>query len=504
MSKKFIDKIRLGAGRSLMVGNVPDQVVGIVGTCNTGKCGLEVEKFGLFESATPNFQTFYPEVKNVADIKPSDDQYITPVFRMLSEVIVRKSYNPVDFSMNGVLKNSMNKLLGQTVFPNHEAIVGNELGSVSKVFWQDSYKTKAGVVVPAGINGVFKIDAKSHPLIARNILMEPPAIHSNSVTVEFEWEKSHPSMDLDTFRSKLGQMHADGQLVRRIATNIRNYHETSLVAHGADPFAQLVNEKGNINNADYANSVYSLAALDKEKPKMYYFNYREDLLTLNSNTHEEHSEETNQNPSDMKLKLTSAHVALLAFLAIQLKAGETETEVELTADQLKGLNDKLAAGETSATELATAKTKITELEGQVTAKAGEVTTLTGKVTNLETEVTALKEADKTRITALKAEAKRVYTALKADKADAAILASFESATPELLTAQIKQYTEELENKFPSSCGDCGSKNVSKASATLGAGAEGGKGEDGKITLKSDADVEKEFLEGNAPKFSLDK
>ena len=286
MSKKFIDKIRLGSGRSLMVGNVPDQVANVVGTCSTGKCDLGVEKFGLFESATPNFETYYPDVKDAASIKPENDEFITPIFRMLSEVIVRKSYNPVDFSMNSVLKNSMNKLLGQTVYPNHEALIGNELGSVSKVFWQESYTTKAGVKVPAGINGVFKIDAKAHPNVARKILMDPPAIHSNSVTVEFEWEQSHPKMDLNEFRSKIGTYGADGQLIRRIATYVRNYHETSLVPHGADPFAQKVDEKGKINNADYANSVYSLAAQDKEKPRLFYFDYREDLLTLNSNTHE--------------------------------------------------------------------------------------------------------------------------------------------------------------------------------------------------------------------------
>ncbi len=501
---KFIDKIRLGSGRSLMVGNVPEKAQQVVGSCSTGKCDLGIESFGLFESATPNFQTYYPDIKNAADIKPEDDQYITPIFRMLSEVIVRKSYNPVDFSMNDVLKNSMKKLLGQTIFPNHEAVVGNELGSVSKVFWQDSYKTKSGIVVPAGINGVFKIDAKSHPLIARNILMDPPAIHSNSVTVEFEWEPSHSFSDINDFRNNLGKMGADGKLVRRIATNIRNYHETSLVAHGADPFAQKVDDKGNINNADYANSVYSLAAQDKEKPKLYYFNHREDLLTLNSNTDDQQSEETNQNSSDMKIKLTTAHAALLALFALSIKAGESETEVELTADQLKLLNDKLTAGATHEANLTTAEAEVTRLKGEATTKDTQISGLTTKVTGLEGEINTLKEADKPRVTKLREEAKRVYTALKGDKVDAAIVASFETSTPELLTAQLKQYNEELELKFPDTCGDCGSNNVSKASAKLGEGAEGGKKDHVKIKLKSDADVEAEFQSGSAPKFVLDK
>jgi hypothetical protein len=501
---KYIDRIRLGAGRSLMIGNVPDTIAGLIGSCSTGKSELGIEKFGLFESATPNFQTYYPEIKNITDIQPSDDQYITPMFRMLSEVIVRKNTNPVDFTAENVLKNSMNKLLGQTIFPNHEAIIGNELGSVSRVFWQDSYKTKSGVVVPAGINGVFKIDAKSHPKIARNILMDPPSIHSNSVTVEFEWEKSHPSLSLDDFRAKLGSMGSDGHLIRRIATNIRNYHETSLVAHGADPFAQKVDDKGNIANADYANSVYSLAAQDKERPKLYYFNYREDLLTLNSNTHEHNSEDNQINETNMKLKLTSAHAALLALFALSITAGETSTEVELSDDMLNKLNEKLTAGETLETQLAAAKGEVETLKVSDTANLTKVNTLTSEVSALQTEIGTLKASAKVGIDKLRTEAKRVYTALKADGADKTILTSFETAGEELLTAQIKQYTEELENKFPSTCSDCGSHNVSKASAKLGDGTGEGEGET-KITLKSDTEVEADFLSiGNTAKFILDK
>ena len=88
MSKKFIDKIRLGSGRSLMVGNVPEKAQEVVGSCSTGKCDLGIEKFGLFESATPNFQTYYPDIKNAADIKPEDDQYINPIFRKIGRAHV--------------------------------------------------------------------------------------------------------------------------------------------------------------------------------------------------------------------------------------------------------------------------------------------------------------------------------------------------------------------------------------------------------------------------------
>jgi len=201
--------------------------------------------------------------------------------------------------------------------------------------------------------------------------------------------------------------------------------------------------------------------------------------------------------------LTSAHAALLAFLSITLAAGETEKEVELSADQLKQLNDKFSEAGTTATKLTAAEAEVSKLKGEATTKDTEITGLKEKITTLEGEVTSLKNADAGRVTKLRDEAKRVYTALKADKADASILASFDKADEAVLTANIKQYTEELETKFPSTCSDCGSHNVSKASATLGEGAEGGKKPEG-IKLKTDAEVEKEFLDGAAPKFALDK
>ena len=89
-----------------------------------------------------------------------------------------------------VLKKSMQMLIGQTINIDHEIAVGNAIGAVSEVFWQPAYKTKSGIEVPAGINAVLKIDGKSNPRIARGVMMDPPSIHSNSVTVRFKWEPS--------------------------------------------------------------------------------------------------------------------------------------------------------------------------------------------------------------------------------------------------------------------------------------------------------------------------
>lgn len=128
-------------------------------------------------------------------------------------------------------------LLGQTVNCDHETNIGNAIGAVSQVMWQESYKD-GHFTIPAGINGILKIDGKANPRIARGILMEPPSIHSNSVTVQFKWDKSHPGMEDGEFYQKLGTYDSKGEMVRRIVTEVVRYLETSLVSHGADSFAQ--------------------------------------------------------------------------------------------------------------------------------------------------------------------------------------------------------------------------------------------------------------------------
>lgn len=492
MAKKFIDKVTLSSGMSLMLGNKPEQIC--LGKICVDKPQLEINKFGLFESSTPNFETFYPQIKSAEDIKPKDSDFIYPVFRMLSEVIVRKSYNPVDFSMNGVLKSSMKKLLGQTVYPNHDAIVGNELGSVSEVEWQESYKAKNGIIIPAGINATLKIDALSHPNVARKIQMEPPAIHSNSVTVEFEWEMSHPSLTSDEFWRAIGTLGKDGKLIRRIASNIRNYHETSFVPHGADPFAQKTDDKGKITNPEYANSVYSLSAQGKERPSFYYFNYREDLINLSSNT-SENLEDINNLNQMKKITILASQLALANILAVQFN-GQPSVEVELTDDNLAKLNEKLSAGDKAETELANAKTQLSETQTQLAAKTAEATTLTSKVTELTGKVTTLENSAKTSLDGFREKVKTAYTALKGESAEQAILTNIANADEALLTTLHKQYTEELEQKFPSTCNDCHSTNISKASSKTGQGV-GEQKPKGPIQLADDSSIEEELTNENS-------
>jgi hypothetical protein len=106
---------------------------------------------------------------------------------------------------------------------------------VSNVAWDETGDQFGGV---PGINAEYKIDALMNPRIARGLLMDPPAIHSTSMTVLFEFEFSHPDLvEQGRFWQLLGD-EVEGSIVRLIVTKIQEYWEASLVFPGADRFAK--------------------------------------------------------------------------------------------------------------------------------------------------------------------------------------------------------------------------------------------------------------------------
>lgn len=174
--------------------------------------------------------------EKVADILPKDEEYITVNFRALSKTIVEGHW--IDWSKDNVLKDSLSKLLGATVYPNHEfSDINNWLGSVSNVEWDETGANSEGI---AGINAEYKIDALMNPRIARGLLMKPPAIHSTSMTVLFKFEPSHTDIWNESrwrFVELLGE-EIEGEIVRFIVTEILEYWEASLVFQGADRLAK--------------------------------------------------------------------------------------------------------------------------------------------------------------------------------------------------------------------------------------------------------------------------
>lgn len=179
-----------------------------------------------------------PQFHTVGDVLPNEQtDYIFPLFRAISASIIPGYW--VEYPAD-VLRASVPLLEGRTVYKNHDRFdVEKWVGAVNQSLWDAEGAQSEGV---PGINTELKIDIKVSPLIARGLLMEPPAIDCVSVTVVFTFDYSHPDIEKDShwrFRDLLGE-EVDGEIVRFVATEILDYHEISLVYRGADRLARGV------------------------------------------------------------------------------------------------------------------------------------------------------------------------------------------------------------------------------------------------------------------------
>ena len=476
-----LDSMVIGSGHTIMLGNVPDQVVGdnshllklsdnILAWRGTSR--ETVEAYG-FWGGDIDYNTYYPDLK-LGDLHPKEDEFINPLFRLLSATIVSKNYNPTDFSLPGVLKASMPLLLGQTVNCDHSTDIGNAIGAVSKVTWQEAYKAENGFMIPAGINGVLKIDGKANPRIARGILMDPPSIHSNSVTVQFRWEKSHPEMDDRDFYEKLGTYDAKGNMIRRMVTEIVRYMETSLVSHGADSFAQKIGDNGHIINPTYAQRSWgSYKEYNEDKSKQYFFyDIKQDVDSYQEKTDDTHhslnNNEDNSNQSEIKMNKELQEFIEKLFGQNMLTLGEgKEASQEEAISLIQGLVSEKASLTEQVTNLTTEKTQLSE-----------------KVTNLEAQIVSLKPnaaIGETYVKSLRETAVANYKKMQGDKVDEKdpilVMLNAETTGATTLEALNKTYKQRLSELFPMKCNKCGSKDVGRASSIQENQNDGNGGEE---------------------------
>lgn len=457
-NSEHLDSMIIGQGHTIMAGFIPKQVEPQQFSENFYKWNKvsreSVQKFGLFSSDI-DYNTYYPNL-TADDLKPNAEEFIEPMFRLLSATIVSKNWNPTDFSQPGVLKNSMKYLLGQTVNCDHSTDVGNAIGSVSQVMWQEAYKD-GNFVIPAGINGVLKIDGKANPRIARGILMNPPSIHSNSVTVQFRWEKSHPDMDECDFYDKLGTYDEHGNMIRRIVTEVVRYLETSLVSHGADTFAQKIGEDGKIINPEFAKRTWSsYSEYQEDTKKAYYFtDFKSDI--------DSYQEENNDTPSNI---INNSSEKVTKTMNKELR----EFLEKLFGDNMLSLSE----GQEITAEIALSAVKNlvsskSDLETKVANLTTEKASLSEQIANKDTQIANLNEmatVGKNHIASLRETTVANYKKLMGDAVDETIVTMLNAETTGLQTliSLNKDYSARLEEKFPLHCAKCGSHDISRASS----------------------------------------
>lgn len=454
-----MESMIIGSGHTIMAGFLPTGVEPQTFSENFYRWNHvskeSVEKLGLFGSDI-DYNTYYPNLTK-EDLTPNADEFIEPVFRLLSATIVSKNWNPTDFSQPGVLKASMRMLLGQTVNCDHSTDIGNAIGSVSQVMWQEGYKD-GNFMIPAGINGVLKIDGKANPRIARGILMDPPSIHSNSVTVQFKWDKSHPGMDDRDFWDKLGTYDEKGNIIRKVVTEVVRYLETSLVSHGADSFAQKIGEDGKIINPEFAKRTWtSFAEYQEDTKKAYYFtDFKEDINSYQENNDTPPNNINTNNPlnnNTMNKELKEFLEKLFGDNLLSLAEGQ-EVSTELALSAVQSLVNSKKTLEASITNLTTEKNQLSE---QITQKDAEIANLTAMAT-----------VGKNHIASLREEVVGNYKKLKGDKVDETIVTMLNAETTGLQTliSLNKDYKAQLEEKFPLTCSKCGSHDVTRSSSVV--------------------------------------
>jgi hypothetical protein len=271
------------------------------------KASLASAKLGMTDDAKVDPSLTFDQVN------PQDADFIYPQFRALSQTMIPGYF--IDFSENKVVEDAAPLMLGQTIYTNHYYYeVENWIGAVSQSTWDPKGDKVGGV---PGINVELKIDWKMNPKIARGLLMKPPAIHSVSATVDFEWDASHPDLlEQGIFWRNLG-LDIDRSIVRIVVNKITAFYELSLVFQGANP-----ESNGHLPEDDDEETKMSAPALAAPKPPIQLVKSKEKT----------------------KVKFTATLIAALAALGFTVTAEEEVAEDRIQA-MLAGLATRATAAD---------------------------------------------------------------------------------------------------------------------------------------------------------------
>ena len=472
--------------------NIP--LVGVTGVVNSK------DALSTFEgrNETLNFgwagndPKFYGDT-TLDSVIPKPEDFVEIPFRLLSAAIVGAgTWKATDFSNIAMLRKSRNMLNAKPVYKDHETDLDNWVGLINGVKWS-AETTQGNVKVPAGIDGILAIDAKTNPKVARGALMG--SVFSNSVTVSFDWEMSHPFENEWDFYNKVGDIGSDGKMIRRIATKIHDYYESSLVWLGADPFAKARDGNGDLTHIDVSNiQELSRAGIKPDTKtvakesdvlqellkgtgnKNFTINFAIDKNVVSLiNTKKNIS--VNKNNNDMNDKFLAAFVAVFGASLGLADDAKIESVADFTA-LLKKINNvsqaDLDLSQTNAAvmgkvgELALATLKATD------AKVTEVTDVTSFMEDhifiAKTALTEF-EGDKAKLAKLEPEAKlgresvdgmrkeavRLYkVAVGYDNSSESVIKLMNEAEPDALKGLLDQYVKGAVAKFTATCQECGS------------------------------------------------
>lgn len=438
-----------------------------------------------------NANIFLPDLNVPDGVIPKPEDFVQIPFRLLSATIVAGgTWRATDFSDESVLRASVNRLDKKPVYLEHDTTLENWVGLVQTPKWTNAFRAKDGTDVPAGIDGMISIDAKTNPKILRGVLAG--GIFSNSVTVVFDWKPSHEFQNDYDFERMIGTLAEDGNMIRRVVTKIHDYYESSLVWLGADPYAKLIDEDGNLVHIDHVNAYNKSFEKETDAVKNTYTQNKsfeiscgltKDVLYL---SHEKVGTPTQidnnkVNNSDMKPELVTLLLALFGLSSIEAvteahikslqvtPAPDAEKEAEVQANAavatkavslMKAIDKDEASFDKFVEKHSFVKTE--EL-AELKAAKESVATLTTEKENLTAQVADLTpkaEFGTQMLSAQRAEVERLYKASALDKASDAVISLIAKADIKELQALAIQYGGKAMLSFGGKCKSCGSDEIS--------------------------------------------
>lgn len=461
------------------------------------------ENFGLFEVTEPGVMDPNTDPE---DAVPSEEDYFRVPFRLLSETIVAAYTNrATDFS-DADLQGSMQKLVGKTVFAEHEGYVGNQLGVVESVEWQDEATDENGVRIPAGIKGVLKLDGRANPKTVRSLLADPPEIYSASVTIDFHWEPSHSLDSFDNlidFEDSIGSIDEEsGRMITRKVTDIVDYYEVSLIHLGADPFAKILTDEESPHNIDMSRirdeEGFSVGNMRGQEFRALHSSGT--FRALHSYRLDKHSQTTPKNPSSMNKEafqalislmgydnenaaleafgiskveeLTKEHLAKFRLTSEKDGGGDTESLKKELEDKKKRVSELRASSEKLQSELEGKKEELQKLstigdkvKEELQIESDENFTSTEVAEQLHSMRLKAEKFDG-RIEQLRKDTRDLYkkSLQEGSEPDQEMLEIIDQADPAKLQSLAKTFGDSATEKFSATCQECGSTKVSMRSS----------------------------------------
>lgn len=320
--------------------------VGIVGNPETGKEILL--KLGI----TPDQTT----------PKEGDFEYFG--FRQISAdtVIGSGTWKATEFPSR-VLKSAVKLLDSKPAYLEHHDYANAVIGTVKNPVWQDSYALPNGVIVPPGINAMFKLNKNLKPEIVAHLNDPDSPLRHCSVGVYFKWEASHDFENKYDFYDKLGTV-VDGEEVRRVVTEILFFDESSLVHSPADKFASRLDDNAHIKHIAFSEVKENERNIDwfkENQPFVLEHEMPEEFLSFSAVEDKVEDDETHPDT----LKLAKVENEIIGLKAERDRANERadlyESKFKKANEAFKIESEKYQASER---ELNTYRTRVDNLEDE--------------------------------------------------------------------------------------------------------------------------------------------